>query len=121
MYDSASRTLDFNTLRAALEQCNVDLTLSCYADDAELRIVDCAHQPSTPQVLHGKQEIGEFYKDICSRNMTHHLEKEVMGDDRLALVEACQYPTGQRVIASSFCDIRDGKITSQLCVQAWDA
>ena len=113
-------TLDMNTLRQALEQHNADLLVGLYSDDAQMQIIDRIHQPSAPLKLRGKQEIADFLTGICSRDMTHQVTDEVVGKDRLSFNEACQYPSGERVLAASVLDLQEGKIVRQVTVQAWD-
>jgi ketosteroid isomerase-like protein len=112
--------LDFEELRRAEEQRDLDAMLDLYADDAEVRIVNRATPPSSPYVLRGKQEIAEYLRDVFGREMTHSIENEVVGEDRLAFNVACEYPDGTRVLASENVQVRDGKIARQIEVVAWD-
>lgn len=120
MPDSSTSTLVTN-LHEGIERCNVDLILGCFSEDAELRIIDSDHPPSEPLSLQGKNAIGSYYRDICSRDMKHRIDNEVVGDSHLALMESCQYPDGTRVLASEMFDLSDGKIFRATTVQAWDA
>lgn len=52
--------------------------------------------------------------------MTHHLDKVVVAEDSGAYADACEYPDGTRVYCAAVLDLSDGKITRQVCVQAWD-
>lgn len=108
------------TMRRAIEQRNAEVLASLYADDAELRVVDRNQTPSSPLVLHGKAAIAEFLKDICERDMTHRIEQEVIGENRLAFLEACEYPGGCHVLCAAVMDLQAGKIVRQVNVQAWD-
>jgi hypothetical protein len=111
--------LDFETLRRAREQRDADLLLSLYADDAEVRVVDRSTPPGSPRVLRG-QEAAEYWRDVCAREMTHRVENEVIGAERVAFNEACEYPDGTKVLAAETLDVRDGKIVREVIVQAWD-
>ena len=71
-------------------------------------------------MLRGKEEITEYLRDVCSRAMTHHIENEVIGEDRVAFNEACEYPDGTRVLTAMTLDVRDGKVVRQVNVEAWD-
>jgi ketosteroid isomerase-like protein len=108
------------TLRRAIESSDAEILMSLYADDAEMTIVDRMHAPSDPMALRGKSEIMSFWRDVCGRNMKHKVEREVVGDDRVALVESCEYPDGCRVMAAMMLDLADGRISRHLTVQAWD-
>jgi len=109
-----------DVMQQGIEQCDVDKIMSCYADNAELRIVDRNHPPSEPLHLRGKEEIGDYYRDVCSRQMQHSIDQEVIGNDRIAFTEACEYNDGTRVLAAELCELSEGKIARQLNVQAWD-
>jgi hypothetical protein len=111
---------DLDTLRRAIEQSDPELLISLYAEDAELKIVDRNYPPSKPYILHGREAIAEYLQDISSRDMTHHLEQAVVGQDHLAFTEACRYADGTRVLCSSMLNLKAGKIAQQLNVQAWD-
>ena len=79
--------------------------LGLYADDAILRVVDSIHPPSHPLELHGKSEIGEFFRDVCGRDMTHHIDQSLESDGHLAFTEECQYPSGMKVLSSAMVDV----------------
>src|SRR3954447_20168584 len=112
--------LDFETMRRAIEQLDADLLASLYADNAEMRIVNRYTTPSSPRELRGKEEITQYLRDVCGRAMTHHIENEVIGEDRVAFNEACEYPDGTRVLAATTLDVRDGKVAQQVNIEAWD-
>lgn len=107
------------TLRRGIEGGKNTL-LSLYSDDAEIRIVDRNTQPSHPKVLHGRGEIAEMLDDVYSRDMTHKLDGCVVQGDRAAFTESCEYADGVRVLAESMITLRDGRITEQIMIQAWD-
>ncbi len=111
---------DFEAMRRAVEQLDADLLLSLYADDAELRVINRNATPSSPREIRGKEEIAEYLRDVCGRAMTHRIEREVLGEDRVAFNEECEYPDGTRVTAATTLEVRDGKIVGQVNVEAWD-
>ena len=112
--------LDFEDLRRAYERRDADLALSLYADDAQVLMIDHSNPPSSPLELRGKAEIGEHLRDVFGREMTHRLENEVIGDERVAFNLSCQYPDGNRVFCAGMFEVRDGKIIREVDVQAWD-
>ncbi len=112
--------LHFEVLRRAGEQRDPDAMLELYADDAEVRIVDRNTPPSSPHVLRGKEEIAEYLRDVFGRDMTHTIENEVVGEDRVAFNVACEYPDGLKVLTATTLEVRDGKISRQVSVEAWD-
>ena len=120
MTEQMSASLDFEAMRRAIEESDYDALVAFYADDAELRTVNKNSTPSSPQVLRGKEEISELLRDVCGRAMTHHVEDEVVGEDRVAFNEACEYPDGLRVLTASTLELREGMIVRQTNIEAWD-
>jgi ketosteroid isomerase-like protein len=120
MTEQMAPGLDFEAMRRAIEESDYDALVALYADDAELRTVNKNSTPSSPQVLRGKEEISELLRDVCGRAMTHHVEDEVVGDNRVAFNEACEYPDGTKVLCAAALEVRDGKISRQVNVEAWD-
>lgn len=120
MTTAAHPAFDTDALRRGIEADTPENLVSLYADDAELRIVDRNTQPSRPKVLHGRDEIAAMLDDVYSRDMTHKLEQCVVQGDRAAYSESCVYPDGVRVLSESMLSLRDGRITEQTLIQAWD-
>src|SRR4051812_7318463 len=112
--------LDFEILRRAYEERDPELAISLYADDAEVRIVDHTNPPSSPFELRGKEQIAGYLRDVLSREMTHRVENEVIGEDRVAFNVECQYPEGGRVLCAGTLEVHDGKIVRDVSVQAWE-
>ena len=117
---AAAGGLDLEALRRAAEGKDPDSMLGLYADDAEYVRVDRNNTPSTPMSLRGKEEVGEYLRDVFSRDMTHSIENEVVGEDRAAFNWACEYPDGTKVLAAETVELRDGMIVRHMSVQAWD-
>jgi nuclear transport factor 2 (NTF2) superfamily protein len=120
MATQAPGGLDFETLRQAIEERDAETLVGFYAEDAEVHTVNRNTTPSSPQVLRGKEQIAEYLRDVCSREMTHRVENEVVGENRIAFQEACEYPDGVRVLGAETLEVRDGKIVRQVNVEAWD-
>ncbi|MDH6213908.1 nuclear transport factor 2 family protein [Streptomyces pseudovenezuelae] len=120
MGTAARPAFDTDTLRRGIEGHTPETLLSLYADDAELRVVNRNSQPSHPTVLHGRDAIGQMLGDVYSRDMTHKLEKCVIQGDSAAYSESCQYPDGVRVLSESMITLRDGRISEQIMIEAWD-
>ena len=116
----STSAFDFESMRQAIENLDADQLVGLYADDAEMLTVNRYTTPSSPKVLKGKEEIAEHLRDVCGRVMSHHVENEVVGEDRVAFNEACEYPDGTRVLAAMTLDIRNGKVMRQVNVEAWD-
>ena len=112
--------LDFEVLRRAIEGRDPETLVGLYADDAKVLTINRNTTPSSPNVLRGKEAIGEYLRDVCSREMTHRVENEVLGKERIAFQEACEYPDGVRVLGAEMMEVREGKIVRQVNVEAWD-
>ena len=112
--------LDFEALRRAIEQSDGESLKSFYAEEAELYTVNRNTPPSSPNVIRGNEAIAEYIEDVCGRDMTHRVEREVIGQDRIAFNEACEYSDGIKVLGATTLEVRDGKIVQQVNVEAWD-
>jgi len=112
--------LDFGALRRAIEGRDAEALVGFYADDAQMVTVNKNATPSSPQVLRGKQEIARYLRDVCGREMTHRVEDGVVGEGRVAFVEACEYPDGVKVLGAATLEVEGGKISRQVNVEAWD-
>ena len=114
------QSFDPETLRRGIEERDAATLLGLYAEDAELQVVDRNDQPSNPKVIRGRSAIGEHFADVCGRDMTHEIRRLVVSGDNAAFVQACRYPSGAQVLCIAVLDLKDGLITRQSGVQAWD-
>ncbi len=112
--------LDFEALRRGIEGSDAEALIGLYADDAEMITINKNSTPSSPQVLSSKDEISGFLRDVGGREMTHRVENEIVGESRIAFNEACEYPDGLKVLAATTLEVRNGKISRQVNVEAWD-
>jgi ketosteroid isomerase-like protein len=114
------QSFDPEVLRRSIEERDATTLLGLYADDAELQVVDRNDQPSNPKILRGRKAIGEYLADVCGRDMTHTVRRLVVSENNAAFVQACRYPSGAQVLCIAVLDLKDGLITRQSGVQAWD-
>jgi hypothetical protein len=117
---TASPASFFDTMRRGMEGNDAELLASLYTNDAEIHVVDKNNPPSKPGVISGRAAIGEYYRDVCGRGLSHRIDNEVIGDNRIAFTEACLYPDGTNVLCASVLILNGGLITRQTGVQAWD-
>jgi hypothetical protein len=110
----------FDALRRALEGNDAELLSSFYAADAEIQTVDKNHPPKQPGVIRGRAAINDYFRDVCGRGLTHSINDEVIGQDRIAFTESCRYPDGTNVLCATILHLNDGQIIRQTGVQAWD-
>ena len=120
MSEQMAPSLDFEAMRRAIEGSDYDALVALYAEDTEFRMVNKNSTPSSPMVLHGKEEISELLRDVCGRAMAHHVEDEIVGENRVAFNEACEYPDGLKVLTATTLELRDGMIVGQTNIEAWD-
>jgi ketosteroid isomerase-like protein len=113
--------LNFDALRHAIEQCDLNLLLGFYAEDAQLSIVNAEAQWSIPFELRGKAEIAKHLRAVYGQGASHRVEQEVLGEDRVTFRERCEYPDGDRVVVETTLEVRDGKIVRQVDVVAKDS
>ena len=112
--------LDFEALRRVAEYKDAEALANLYAEGAEVLIVNRETPPSSPHVLRGREQIAEFLRGVCGRDIKSRIEAEVIGEERVAFNEACQYPDGTRVLSATTLEVQDGKIARQVSVEAWD-
>lgn len=120
MTEQKTAGLDFEAMRRAIEGLDADALVGLYAEDAEMRIVNRYTTPSSPKTLRGREEISAHLRDVCGRAMTHRIENEVVGENRVAFNEACEYEDGTKVLAAATLEVAGGKIVRQTQVEAWD-
>ena len=105
--------LDFEALRHAIEQCDLDLLPGFYAEDAHLSIVNADARRSMPFELCGKGEIAKHLRAVYGQRASHRIEGEVLGKDLVTFWEACEYPDGGRLWVETTLEVHDGKIVRQ--------
>lgn len=117
---TAAAAFDLAALKTALERSDADTIISLYDEDAEMEIIDRDRPPSAPLRLVGRPAIEAFWRDVCSREMTHAVGEAISDANRAAFVERCAYPDGCHVVSAMTLELRDGRIRRHLTVQAWD-
>jgi ketosteroid isomerase-like protein len=115
-----SKPVTIAGLKRAIEGRKAPALATLYADDAVVQVIDRDNPPSKPRNLEGKSAIASYFEDVCGRDMTHKLEAGVAVGNRLAFTQSCSYPDGTRVFCSAMIDLKGGKISRQVVVQAWD-
>src|ERR1700757_1191691 len=107
-------TFDFTALKQGLEERDADLQLGLYDEHAEVRLVDRVNTPRAPHVLRGRDEIRAWLEDLCSRDMTHEVQMQVVADDAVAFIEACRYPDGTNALCATLLELAHGRIVRQV-------
>jgi hypothetical protein len=117
---STITTFDLARFTRAAEERDAATQLSMYGPDATVSIIDKITQPSSPRVLHTREEIKSFLEDIYGRDMTHGVNDCVSDDQGAAYTQACRYPDGTKVLCATVIKLEDGQIAEQTVVQVWD-
>ena len=118
---SIATTVDLAELSAAIERRDAAGILRWYADDAILTVLDRDHTPAAPSGYHGLDAIGEYYREVCGRNIEHRVSDAVVTATGLGYRQDCRYPDGTGVVCVTVAELRDGRIQRQTAVQVWDA
>ena len=111
---------DFAAYRDAVERLDAERWLAFYADDAEWLEYRHANPPRSPNVMRGEAAIGEFVRGIAAAGIGLAIEREVVDDCRAAYMLTATLGDGRIVIENVILDHRDGLITRQIDVEAWD-
>ena len=112
----AANGLDFEALRFGIERCDPDLILSFYAEDATLSIVNAQAQRSSTFELRGKAQIGKHLRAVFGQKASHHVEREVVGEDQVTFRETSEYPDGVWVWVETTLEVCERKIVRQVDV-----
>lgn len=112
--------LDLAAMCDAMRRNDAAALAAFYASDAQIEMIDKDHPPSAPQTLQGAAAIRAMYDDVCGRELRHDFDHMLSEPGMAAFSETCVYPTGERVSLACVMDVRDGHITRQRGVQAWD-
>lgn len=104
------------TLQQAINNRDVNLLLSLYADDAELCIIDDNHPQKEPVWMRGREAIAQHYDRLFSKPVSHRVDSQVIGDDQVAYTEACEFADGRRALLSATIELKDGYIYREVDV-----
>ena len=65
-------------------------------------------------VVDGKKNIDAFWREVCSREMTHKVTHEVLGPERVSFIEQCLYPDGCQVMSAMTLSLHGGHIVEHV-------
>lgn len=119
MSATATAEAGLEAFRAAVTRKDYDALERCYAEDAVVISYSERNRPSSADVLRGRQAIVAAYRE-APPDLEHELTDVVSGEDGFAFTLKCTYPTGELVLSAAICNLRDGLITRQTGVEAWD-
>jgi len=104
----------------ALVERDADALAALFADDAVLTMHDKDHPPAAPLVLHGRDAIHAWYREVCGRNVDHTVPTIIDSAHGFAFEEQCRYPSGEGVVCLAVATVESGLITRLTASQTWD-
>ena len=107
-------------LRDGLHAHDEARVVEAYGDDAVVIAYSERNRPSSARRIEGRAAIQAWIHEVLSRNLEHRISDEVIGEDAFAYVETCRYPSGELVVGTYVCEVRDGRIARQVGAEAWD-
>ena len=97
--ETTAGTLDFESLRRAIEGKDPEALVGFYAEDAELRIVNTALPDGPAFELKGRAQIERYLRAVCDQEMDCLVLEDgvVLGEGSVEFREVCSYPNGSAV------------------------
>ena len=115
------KTFDYDHFKHCFENKDLEGWLLFYRDDTEWLEYRQWSPPSNPNQMKGKASIASFLRSVTGiESMTLRLSDEVLSDQRIAFRVTCSFPDGRQIIENVIADIKDGQISRQVDVEAWD-
>jgi hypothetical protein len=111
---------DFEALRQALENRDVEKLLGLYDRSVQATVVNKNTPPSRPFRTSDWADFETYIRDLCDRDLEHVVGNEVIGHARASYTETCEYPDGTKVVNATVLELSDGLITGQTVVETWD-
>lgn len=115
-----SAAFDFAGYMSAVESRDVGAWCEFFADDAVWREYRERNPPSSPNVIEGKRAIRAFLEGMASAPLRLAVSHEVVGSQRVACRLTVTFDGGRRIIEHVILEHAEGKILSQVDVEAWD-
>lgn len=110
---------DLDAFSRALERRDTGYQLSCYAPQADIRIVDPDNPPLAPRVVRGADAIRIWLLAGKVRELDLRVTHQVDGGDRVAFTSRWHYQDGIEGQATSTAELEGGLITSQHTILVW--
>ena len=104
---------DLQAFSQALTDRDLDYQLTCYAADADIRIVDAGNPLAAPSLVHGTTAILVWLRDFAAGALGPEVTHVVDGGDRVAVTERWHHHDGTVVQATSTAELSGGLITVQ--------
>ena len=110
---------DIAALKQALESLDLNALREMYADDVEHLSIDEKTPPSAPGVRN-KEQLMSAFEHCKGTDGRITVENEFAGEDRAAATLTCSFPSDYNVMTNSIFFLREGKITREIDIQAFD-
>jgi ketosteroid isomerase-like protein len=116
---ATATTEALDAYRTAWEAKDFDALTACYADDAVLINYSERNRPGSAAEVRGADAIGARFRGEPP-DLKHELTDELADESGFAFNMKCTYPSGELVMWTSICTVRDGKVVRQVGVETWD-
>ncbi len=116
----SSGSFDFAAFQAAFESTDVPKWLAFYDPHAIWLEYRHGNPPARPNRMQGREQIEAFLRTVAAAGLELHLSHEVVSPRRIAFRVTCHLPDGRTVLEHVMLEVRDGLITEQVDIEAWD-
>lgn len=113
-------TFDLAGYREAALAMDARRWIAYFAEDATWTEYRPSAPPRDPHVMRGREEIGDFLREVCADDLRLEFGNEVLDERRAAYTLTCVLPDGRRIVENTILEHRDGLIVWLDEVEAWD-
>lgn len=110
-------TFDLTAFERALVACDIPELATCYADDADIRVVGDEHPPYAPLLVSGRQAISVWLATYAWPDLDREVVHLVDGGDRIAFTQCWRRTDGTVTLLTSTAELLDGLISVQHTLQ----
>jgi len=111
---------DFKGFRDAFLNRDAERWLAYYSPHVEWWEYRHNDPPSAPNVMRGLGEVGAFLHGVAASPIAMEIENEVVDDSGAAFTLTVSFDDGRRIVENVIVTHREGKVTRQIDVEAWD-
>ncbi len=116
-----SDVFDLARYRAAVEAKDARRWGAFFHEDAEWLQYRHADPPARPNRLQGRAAITAFLERVAAAPISLALEAAIVADDAAAYRLWVDLGDGRRIVEHVMLELRDGRISRQIDVEAWDS
>lgn len=118
--DGGDSDLDFAAYASAVERKDVAAWSTFFAEDAEWYEYRERDPPRSPNVMRGLLQIRSFLEGVAASPVELKISHEVIAPARVAYRLTVSFEDGRRIIEHIIIELANGRITSEVDVEAWD-